>query len=51
MLKILEGLAAQLTEDGDVTPLGTGRAGDRITVDDFMKAQIAKIKVKAGLIA
>lgn len=46
MLKILEGLAAQLTEDGDVTPVRNSRAGDKITVEDFMRAQTAKLKVR-----
>lgn len=45
MLKILESLAAQLTENGDVTPIRNSRADDKITVEDFLRAQTAKAKV------
>lgn len=37
VVRILAGLAAQLTEDGDVTPIvGSGRALHKISVDDFL---------------
>lgn len=42
MIKILIGLAAQLTDEGDLTPLVNGaQAGSKITVDDFLQSTTA----------
>lgn len=39
VIKILIGLAAQVTDEGDLTPLNdSARAGSKITVDDFLQS-------------
>lgn len=40
--RILEALAAQLTDGGDVTPILNSRSDDRITVEDFVEARKRK---------
>lgn len=43
--RILETIAAQLTDAGDVTPIRNSRANDQITVEDFVEAQKRRPKV------
>lgn len=42
VIKVLAGLATQLTEDGDVTPIRNSSSHQRITIDDFMTKSSAR---------
>lgn len=47
VIKILAGLAGQLTEDGDVTPVHRSQSPARITVHDFLMAKAGEDEVSA----
>jgi hypothetical protein len=46
VFQVLAGLASQLTEDGDSTPIGNSSASQRITIEDFLRTPTPSSKVR-----